>query len=68
MKRKEAIELIGKILVFGIQGNEKVDRYKGMSLADIILTELEEVGMLPPDTGKNYQFDVWHGPEHKWED
>lgn len=70
MKRSEAIKLIGQVLVFGLPGmpNEKVDKYRELSLADIILTELEDAGMLPPDNGKNYYFDVWHGPDHRWDE
>jgi hypothetical protein len=50
MKRSEAIQIIGKILTFGKDGFplDKKQKYKQMSLADIILTELEEAGILPP--------------------
>jgi hypothetical protein len=52
MKRSEAIQIIGKVLTFGKGGFplDKKQKYEQMSLADIILTELEEAGMLPPDT------------------
>ena len=52
MKRIEAIQMIGKILTFGIDGFplDKKQKYKTISLSDIILSELEEAGMLPPPT------------------
>lgn len=50
MKRKDAVELIGKILVFGLPGltKEAQVKYKDSSLAEIILSELELAGMEPP--------------------
>jgi hypothetical protein len=52
MKRSEAIQAIGKVLTYGANGfpPDKRHAYKKKSLADIILTELESLGMLPPDT------------------
>lgn len=56
MKRTEAVKLIGKVLTFGKDGfpPDKKQKYSQMSLADIILTELEEVGMLPPEYVVDY--------------
>jgi hypothetical protein len=50
MKRSEAIEAIGKVLTYGKNGfpPEKRHAYGKKSLADMILTELESLGMLPP--------------------
>jgi hypothetical protein len=69
MKRSDAIKLIGSILVFGREGmpRDKYTNYEGYSLADIILTELEENGMKPPDTGKNHHSGIWFGPDHNWD-
>jgi len=50
MKRSDAIKLIGKFLVFGPSGfsKKKQEQFKNMSLGEMILTELEKAGMLPP--------------------
>ena len=50
MKRSEAIEAIGKVLTYGGDGfpADKKHAYEKKSLADIILTELESLGMTPP--------------------
>jgi len=69
MKRSEALKVIGSILVFGREGmpSDKYSNYASHSLSDIILTELEELGMKPPDTGKNHRSGVWFGPDYSWE-
>ena len=60
MKRSEAIEAIGKVLTYGKNGfpPEKRHAYGKKSLADMILTELESLGMTPPQQvikcGDNY--------------
>jgi hypothetical protein len=54
-KREDALRLIGKWLVLGVEGfdADKQDRYKDKTLADCILTDLEyEIGMLPPKVTK----------------
>lgn len=50
MKRSEALKVIGKLLMFGLEGmpREKIESYKNTAFADIILTELELLGMIPP--------------------
>lgn len=50
MKRSEALKVIGKLLMFGLEGmpKEKIESYKNTAFADIILTELELLGMRPP--------------------
>jgi hypothetical protein len=57
MKRSEAIQAIGKILTYGKSGfpPEKRHAYEKKSLADMVLTELESLGMFycpkPKDGG-----------------
>ena len=78
MKRSEAIQAIGRVLVFGREGlpNDKQEKYVNMSLADVILTELEEIGMAPPEIKEWIEvlphnilgagFKIGHNV-HKWE-
>jgi hypothetical protein len=48
MERSEVIQIIGKVLTFGKDGfpPEKKLKYQNLSLADIILSELEEAGII----------------------
>lgn len=56
MKRSEALKVIGKLLMFGLEGmpKEKIESYKNTAFANIILTELELLGMKPPLNENNY--------------
>ena len=56
MKRSDMQGLIGVILVLGLEGLpiDKREKYKDQSLASIILSEMEEQGMLPPLNEQNY--------------
>lgn len=69
MKRSKAVELIGKLLMFGVYGLDKDKQlaYKDKSLGDIILTELEAEGMLPPSVATLKIFDSVVRAENKWE-
>ena len=73
MKRSDAIKTVGKVLAFGVEGFSKSDqeKYKDMSLADIILTELEEAGMLPPrgelDASQMFILNTNMKVPHLWE-
>lgn len=63
MKRSEMQALIGLILVFGKEGLplDKREKYKDHTLADIILSEMEEEGMLPPTSKEGKWIDCGNG-------
>lgn len=72
MKRSDAEKLIGKILMFGLQGLplDKQEKYKNESLASIILYELEEAGMLPPYVNKSknkHLGEPFYNADYYWE-
>lgn len=69
MKRSEAIQIIGKVLTFGKDGfpPDKKQKYQQMSLADIILTELEEAGLTPPTVYIQAGDKIFEGYK-EWED